>query len=210
MVESAPRVSSAPSIPSRSPPPLPHRLIPHSFSSLAAHRSFMLPPRLCSVWPCSKPCRIYAKQMQGRSRVSLLPHALARLRACVRADVRAREYRTGSVRERAMTWSRSWQKLSAFRRKARLLDRDKTRPWGVARYRVRVADDLVEFRFVWFEDRVGRGPNCHRASENGSIWNFRAHASLQWRERFLGRVEPLNVKKRFVLNQQFKFGKFPR
>lgn len=34
-------------------------------------RSFMLSPRLCSVWPCPKPCRIYAKQMQGRSRVSL-------------------------------------------------------------------------------------------------------------------------------------------
>jgi len=154
-------------------------------------------------------CKANARSF-ARVSASTRSRAPSCVRACVRADVRAREYRTGSVRERAMTWSRSWQKLSAFRRKARLLDRDKTRPWGVARYRVRVADDLVEFRFVWFEDRVGRGPNCHRASENGSIWNFRAHASLHRRERFLGRVEPLNVKKRFVLNRQFKFGKFPR
>lgn len=165
--ESAPRVSSAPS----GSPPVPLLLfLPVSFLTLSplSQRT----GRLCSRQGCV-PCdhaQSHVVYMQSKCKVvcaCLCFHTLSRafcVRACVRTFVRAcvrrtcvrarlvgREYRTGSVRERAMTWSRSWQKLPTFRRKARLLDRDKTRPWGVAEYRVRVANGL-EFR-VWFEDR---------------------------------------------------------
>lgn len=125
-----------------------------SFSS--SHSSLFLlyrsAGRLCSRQGCV-PCdhaQSHVVYMQSKCKVVRACLCLQRVctspRACVhacvhvvRACVRVCECATCRMRvaceERGMTWPRSWQKLPTFRRKARLLDRDKTRPWSVAKYR---------------------------------------------------------------------------
>lgn len=200
----APRESPRPlrSPPHRLAPSLPPRLIPRSFSSLAAHRSFMLSPRLCSVLKAmSYICKANARSF---ARVS----ASTRSRACVRADLLGAY--TGRVACESAQWRdpRSWQKLPTFRRKARHYLTETKLGLEVSR-RPRAP---VEFR-VWFS-KINRAGSAKLSTRLRKWFDrkfpYKREISLSL---FLSLVKKTKtprktrILKRFVLNRHSKFGK---